>query len=121
MVSNSCGNLNLYGPFYGKHTLSFSKPIEPHDFVIIKFFFVQIDWVDRDSVMFHYSLANNSADRTISLDYVANGTANNSNSVAQTALCAPDFSIDLVNKNDMMSSVAIRYFDRNTAKSNLFV
>lgn len=87
--------------------------IRPHDFVIIKFFFVQIDWSERDSVMFHYSFASNSSEKNLSLDYVANGTVGNTNGAAQTALCARNFGPDNVNNNDMMSSIAIRYFDRN--------
>lgn len=57
--------------------------------------------------------------RTVNLDYVGNGSANSTNPTAQTALCARDFSSDLINQNDMMSSITIRYFDRNTGSSTL--
>lgn len=38
--------------------VTFTKILSPHDFLVIKFFFARIDWIDTDYVQFNYPSVN---------------------------------------------------------------
>lgn len=56
--SRFCEKLLLYGPMKAGESVKFTKTLSPHDFLIIKFFFARIDWVESDFVLFQYPSTN---------------------------------------------------------------
>lgn len=111
----------LYGPFTRLQQLNFSRTIQAHDFVIVKFFFVRIGWTANDSVSFVYSANTNDSSRVLMLDYVGDGNLSNPNSTALGAYCDNKFAADNVNKDDMVSKIEVKYFDRRATVSELFM
>lgn len=108
--SGYCGNLMLYGPFVKMQQLNYSRTIQPHDFVIVKFFFARIGWTAHDAILFYYSLLGNDTSKMLLLDYVGDGNLSNSNSTALTPLCNNRFVPDADTKDDMISKVEIKFF-----------
>ena len=53
--SANCGPYFVYGPFVAGSVLTYSRAAPIHHYIIIKFFFIRIDWTTSDSVNFVYS------------------------------------------------------------------
>jgi hypothetical protein len=111
----------LYGPFGRQQQLNYSRTIQAHDFVIIKFFFARIGWTVNDSVIFYYAMNSNDSSKVLMLDYVGDGNQSNTNSTSLTALCDSKFKPDSDKRDDMISKVEIKYFDRKVASSQLLL
>ena len=76
--SANCGPYFVYGPFGAGSILTYSRYAPAHDYIIIKFFFVRIDWVATDSVNFVYNSTVGNNSYQLPLQYVGNGTIGNS-------------------------------------------
>lgn len=76
--SNNCGPYLVYGPFGTGSILTYSRYAPAHDYIIVKFFFVRIDWTVTDSVNFTYISTSTNTTNQLPLQYVGNGTVGNS-------------------------------------------
>ena len=73
--SGYCGQYLVYGPFGTGSILRYSRSAPAHDFIIIKFFFVRINWATTDSVNFSYLQTSTNTTYQLPLQYVGNGTS----------------------------------------------
>ena len=74
-ASRYCGQHLVYGPFGTGSILTYSRPAPAHDYIIIKFFFVRINWAQTDSVTFSYLGTATNNTLALPLSYVGNGTS----------------------------------------------
>lgn len=72
--SGYCGEYLVYGPFRASHILTYSRYAPAHDYIIIKFFFVRINWGVTDVVNFTYSSTSTNTTYLLPLQYIGNGS-----------------------------------------------
>lgn len=81
-ISANCGQYLVYGPFRTGSILTYSRYAPAHDYIIIKFFFVRINWAVTDGVTFSYSGTATNTTYQLPLQYIGNGTTADASTLA---------------------------------------